>query len=426
MTLRGRVALSTALLAVMVVFGFSVLAYWLFVTEQERHLHAVLRQDLMRVSLLLDNPLLGASFPESTGTSFILQFVAPGDRLVMSWGRKQLLPEVANIQRLELDGRTFLVATAPWPATSGTIRLAHDISSALSARADLSRTLVVSGLLVAFAAVLLALVAMRGSLMPLLRVAQQARELDPRSPRLIEYKGPNDELGNLTNALNGALEAIRTRQEEERMFLVEIAHELAAPLTLVDYHLSDVIVERPGDDRLQAASGAARELLRTSQDLLVLARGELEFPLSLQVLDLREILDHVASEYPGVKRNVGYGLEVVGDRERLTQVVRNLVRNGIQASGTAAKVCLSTRSEAGVHVIEVRDEGPGMAPEIIGRIFERLYSASGRGVGVGLTIAKSLVERHDGELRVHSTIGEGTVFELLLPSLEARLESGAV
>jgi two-component system OmpR family sensor kinase len=420
MTLRARVSLISTLLTVIALIGFGIAAYVVFVRQQERHLRTVLAQDLARVGALLDRPQVGNSFTQSKSGSFVLQFVTRDEKVIMSWGDEALLPLVDDIQHVSLGNRPYLIGSSSWTATNGTIRLGHDISDAVAARGGLARSLVATGLVVALMALLLGLISSRLSLAPLNSVSRQARGLDPRSPATIAYAGPKDEVGDLVHALNSALDAIRARQSDERAFLTEIAHELAAPLTLVAYHVADVRREHPGDSRLSAASGAAQELLRTSQDLLVLARGELERPLRLEVIDLADLMARVANEYPGLRTATAHTTEVVADPERLMQVIRNLVRNAIQAAGAASKVQVRLRQEGDNEIIEVTDEGPGMSEETLARAFERLYSAS-RGVGVGLTVAKSLVEQHRGLIEVSSELGKGTCFTVRLPSLDSQL-----
>lgn len=421
MTLYTRLSLASTLLALLVVTGFGILAYFLFVRQQEIQLHALLEQDLKRIAVLLDRPTLGASFTDSASTGFILQFVAPDGQVIMSWGGEALLPLAERPQILQLGEHSYLSSHAPWGATNGTIRLAHNISSAIRSRENLARSLFLSGLLVALAATLIAAVSTRRALQPLERVSSEARAIDPTAPGAIHYHGPKDEIHALAQALNTAMAAIRTRQDDERAFLLEVAHELASPLTLVNYHLVTVRSEHPQDSRLRAAAEAAQELLRTSQDLLVLARGELERPLELQAFALRDLLTRVADEYPDIRIHAATSGEVVGDPERLMQVIRNLVRNGVQAAGTATKVHVLLRSEGDQQVLEVLDEGPGMSEEILGRVFERHYSQGG-GIGVGLTISKSLVEQHGGSIHASSKLGQGSCFEIRLASLASRLE----
>lgn len=420
MTLRARLGLAAAGMTVAVIAAFGAVAYREFTRQQDEQLRVLLRQDLERVTALLDRPALGASFaPEDTGT-FILQLVTASGQVAVNVGGGEALPVVRAPTVIERGERTYLVTTGVWPATRGSVRLAHDITDALAVRRDLLEVLVGVGVLVTVVAAALALLGARRMLSPLARVARQARALDPASPHGVEYRGPMDEIGDLVAALNAALEAIGERKEAERRFLLEVAHELAAPLTLVNYHLSAVRRDHADDAHVRAAAEGTRELLRTSQDLLVLARGELDVPLEPRVVDLRDVVLRVADEYPGLRLSLAERLEVVGDPERLVQVVRNLVRNALQAVGRANGVAVSLRNEGASAVLEVCDDGPGMSEETVRRVFDHGFSGGG-GVGVGLTVCKRLVEQHDGELRLRSKAGEGTCCEVRLESLASRL-----
>jgi len=419
-TFGARMGLAAAGLTVVVVVAFGTVAYRQFARQQDEQLRVLLAEDLDRVTALLDRPALGESFAASESGTVVLQLVTPTGQVAVGLGEAGPLPAVSEPTVIELGERKYLVTTGPWPLTSGTVRLAHDITQALAVRRDLLEVLVWAGVLVTAVAAGLAFVGARRALSPLAQVARQARSVDPAAPAAVAYSGPQDEVGDLVAALNAALGAIGERQEAERRFLLEVAHELAGPLTLVNYHLGSVRRDHPDDPHVRAAAEGTRELLRTSQDLLVLARGELDRPLEARVVDLRDVVTRVADEYPGIALDLVGRLEVVGDLERLVQVVRNLVRNALQAAGGPEGVGVRLRSDGPMAVLEVRDEGPGMSEETVARVFEHGFSGSG-GVGVGLTVCRRLVEQHGGELRVRSRVGEGSTFEMRLESLESRL-----
>ncbi len=419
MTLRARLGLWSSLFAVLVVGMFGALVYVSYQRQLEGQLTAVLRHDLARVATLLDEPSLGASFIGAASDDVVLQFVADG-RVVLGWGDPAPLPAVDRPTRIVRGERSYLVAQAPWRAANGSIRLAHDITNAVNAIAGVGRALIVSGAVVVLLATLAALIGVRRMLRPLTDLAGQTRQLEPATPGAVTYRGPRDEVSDLAIGLNEALAAIKEHREQERAFLLEVAHELAAPLTLVHYHL-DGLRRQDGDDaRLRAASDAARELLRTSQDLLVVARGELDRAMTYELLDLRQVIERIATEYPGIAVDVDGPAEVVGDPERLMQVVRNLVRNAVQAQGGTEGVRVRLRTRPGEHVLEVHDGGPGMDADTRSRAFVRGFSG-GRGSGVGLAVAQSLAERHGGQVHVASSTAAGTVMEVVLPSLDARL-----
>jgi len=443
-TLKARLGIAAALLALLIACGFGALAYVTFARQMDRSLEAVLRSDLERVAALLASPALGASFGDPTTRGVILQFVGPDDRVVMWWGDDAALPRPDGVVTHERADRTYLVTAAAWSATNGSIRLAHDVTEALASRRALARALVTSGAAVVLAAMLGAVVGVRRLLAPLVDLAEQTRAIHPAATASVAYRGPADEVGDLAAGLNLTLAAIRARRERERAFLLEVAHELAAPLTLVHYHLNGLRRRHPDEGPLRAASEAARELLRTSQDLLVVARGELERDLEYRIVDLGDVVRRVADEYPGVTVDAGDRAEVAGDPERLMQVVRNIVRNAVQASGSTAGVAVAVERDGDDLVLRVSDTGPGMSSEVRERAFEHGFTRersgagsghgvddgidagmvddTGSGIGVGLTVAQRLAERHGGSVRVVETSRRGTVMEVRLPALDARIQ----
>lgn len=403
-----------------IVIGFGTLAYSVFTRQQIEQLRVILGEDLERVTALLDQPMLGASFPPGDSELVMLQLVTPSGTVAVNWGDNELLPVVPEPTLIQRGERTFLVTTGAWPATDGTVRLAHDVTAALGLRRGLLRSLVAAAAVVLLVAGAAAFLAARRMLAPLAEVAKRAREVDPAHPAAVAYEGPRDEIGDLVAALNTALSAIQDRQRAEREFLLEVSHELAAPLTLVNYHLTAVRDEHPDDGRVRAAADGTRELLRTSQDLLQLARGELELEFKPRVVDLRQVVQRVGDEYPGVNLAASEPVEVVGDQERLTQVVRNLVRNAIQSTGSQDAVHVRLLQDGDHAVLQVEDSGPGMSAETVKRIFDHGFSRAG-GVGVGLTVCKRLVEQHAGELLIQSVLGQGSTFEVRILTLDARL-----
>lgn len=421
MTLRFRLGLLVALLTLIGLLLFGTLAYGLFVRQQQGQLIALLGRDLDRVAELFANPVLGARFVNADEETFNLQVVAANGQVILprpTKGPVETLPLYLEPTFEQSSSGVRLLGSRPWLA-GGSIRLALDVSDAFAVRRNLLSSLLISGGVIALLAMLVGLWLLRRALSPLAGLAAQAREIDPAHPDMASYRGPNDEVGAVAQALNDALASIRTRQEDERASLAEIAHELAAPLTLVAGHLHS-LADDYADTRLTTAHEAAQELLYTSQDLLTLARGELERPLELKIFDLVTVLRHIVREYPSISLDVPGVLEVAGSPERLTQLVRNLVRNAVQASGSAEQVTLCLR-EAGETVnLEVRDSGAGIAPEDLPHLFERFYTRRG-GVGVGLSVARRIARQHGGNITVRSAPGE-TCFTVSLPSLEAQLD----
>jgi two-component system, OmpR family, sensor kinase len=424
MTLRLRLSLLIALLSFLAMLLFGTFAYLLFVRQQYRQLESLLLRDLERAQNSFVSPSVGAKLSLQEG-SFRQQFVDKNNKVVIPPNPEFVLPLEANPLVTTFDKTSFLVGSTPWKLSTGTelgtIRVALDISDALSVRRTLLRSLLLSGFVITASALAVGLWLLRRSLRPLSNLASEARKVNPANPELANYRGPNDEVADVAHALNTALEGIRKRQEDERASLAEIAHELAAPLTLVAGHLES-LSHHVKDSRLYAAKDAANELLYTSQDLLTLARGELEQTLTYSIVDLKDIVTRLARAYPGIQVELtNDSTDVAGSPERLTQLVRNLVRNAVQVSKEASDVSVRLEAQHNQILLSVTDKGAGIKGEDLPHIFERFYSKRG-GVGVGLSIAQRIAKQHGGNIQVSSILGEGSLFTVTLPSLVSQLD----
>jgi two-component system, OmpR family, sensor kinase len=423
MTLRLRLSLLIALLSFLAMLLFGTFAYLLFVRQQYRQLESLLLRDLERAQNSFTSPNVGARLSLEEG-SFRQQFVDKTNKVVIPPNPDLELPLETTPTVMRLLNTSFLVGSTAWRLSTGvelgTIRVALDISDALSVRRTLLRSLLLSGLVITASALAVGLWLLRRSLKPLTNLASEARKVNPARPEFANYTGPNDEVADVAHALNIALQGIRKRQEDERASLAEIAHELAAPLTLVAGHLES-LSHHVKDSRLEAAKDAADELLYTSQDLLTLARGELEQPLDYSIVNLKDIVAKLSKAYPGIQTELtDESTDVAGSPERLMQLVRNLVRNAVQISKEPSDVCVRLETQKETILLSVTDKGAGIKSEDLTHIFERFYSKRG-GVGVGLSIAERIARQHGGSIQVSSVMGEGSVFTVTLPSLHSQL-----
>jgi len=425
--LRTRLGLLVVGVVVAALAGSAWWADQSFGRSQRAQLEDLLERDLRRVQSLLRSGTLGEDFVDQGSAGVRLQFVAAGGQVILPADGQVPIPLATAPLRRERDGGAELVGSARWLLPSGleigTIRMALDVTEAEAARRSLRNGLWASGAVVALLAGATAWALLGGALRPLAELAAQAVAVDPGDPRLARYRGPDDEVAEVARALNAALDAIRVRQQAERDALAEVAHELAAPLTVVAGELRQLAEARPDDPRVRAARVAADELLHTSQDLLTLARGELEGVPELSVVDAAEVARGVVDAYPGVAfRQDGADARVFAHPDRLRQVVRNLVRNAVQAAG-AAGVRVDVVGGADEVRVRVEDDGPGMAPEVLARVFDRYVSGRAGGVGVGLTVAQRIAEAFDGRIAARSTPGAGSVFEVALPGWRAQVEA---
>ena len=265
-------------------------------------------------------------------------------------------------------------------------------------------------------------------LKPLEVAAAWAANVDPSNPQPLGLTGlPQDEVGVLVNALEGTLSRIRDRQQVERGTLAEIAHELGTPLTVLTAQLENLAAQTANPLAISARD-AAWDIARTSEDLLLLARGELEPTLEPHVLDVREVLRAVAREYQSAPLELQLPtmpVEVIADPLRLRQAIRNLLRNAVRAVNNTketrefkpglVQLRLEVRDKSAF--IQVVDNGPGIRPEDLKHIFERFYSRSG-GSGVGLAVVRRIARAHGGEASADNNPGGGATFTLEIPLVE--------
>ncbi len=318
-----------------------------------------------------------------------------------------------------VDGRPMEAALAPFEL--GIVVVLTDPAYIGAVLADLSRNLLIAAVLLVVVSLLVGYVVAAASLRPLVRLARLAGTLGPEHLEPIEYDGPRDEIGRLTAALNGLVERLRQALEAQRVFLAETSHELRTPLTSLRGFLDRAVRRAKPEvrDDLADAQRVAGSMARLVEDLLQLSRGQLVVDPNPHLVELRsDVLGLVAGEFPGVRVASGQPALVLGDPLRLTQMVRNLTANAVRAASEPGAVTLGLDAGDGYATVSVFDDGPGIAPELLQRIFEKFYKGAGGGSGLGLAIARQVAEHHDGSIAVESRPGS-TVFRVRLPLADA-------
>ena len=241
------------------------------------------------------------------------------------------------------------------------------------------------------------------------------------------------ELASLADAINAMASDLDVARGHERAFLLSVSHDLRTPLTSIRGYaeaISDGTVEGK-DARIRAAdviSSESRRLERLVADLLDLARLDAhQFSLHPAPVDVRSVVeDAVAAFEPGAA-DIGIALGVEPgdaitatlDAQRLAQIVANLVENALKFATT--HVTVGVRRSDGQVELDVDDDGPGIAPADLPRVFERLYTSRtvpGRtlGTGIGLAIVRELALAMGGDARVEPIDSVGTRFVVTFPS----------
>ncbi|GAA4602890.1 two-component system OmpR family sensor kinase [Actinoplanes octamycinicus] len=290
----------------------------------------------------------------------------------------------------------------------------------------------------------------RIGLRPLTEMEQAATEISGGDLSLrVPGAGPHTEPGRLGLALNSMLSRIETEVAERsaaeqrlRQFVADASHELRTPLTSIRGFAE--LYRRGGappgpllDETMSRIEAEAGRMGVLVEDLLMLARLDRQRTLDLRRVDLLEIaadtIRDAHARVPG-RQVLLAGLSddedtfepatVLGDDHGLRQVVTNLVANALNHTPDRTRVTVRVGQAGESAVLEVEDDGPGVAPEHAPRIFERLYRAdpsrnraTGGGSGLGLAIVATIVHGHGGAIELRETPGGGATFRVLLPSV---------
>ena len=236
----------------------------------------------------------------------------------------------------------------------------------------------------------------------------------------------NDDVSDLARTFNAMLDRLEKAFETQREFLDDAGHELKTPVTILRGHL-ELMDPDDATDFAQTRALLLDEVDRMSrlvQDLIVLAKAERSDFVQLQRVDLGQLTDEVLDKARGLGERhwrVDHRAEatVLADPQRLTQALLQLADNAVKFTQPGATIAIGTSIDVGQARLWVRDDGPGVAPDDLDRIFARFGRAqTGRGVegsGLGLAIVRAIAEAHQGWVDVARVEPRGVIFTVVLP-----------
>jgi heavy metal sensor kinase len=282
----------------------------------------------------------------------------------------------------------------------------------------------------------------RRALRPVARMTEEAGRISEQEPdRRVPVPPTTDELSRLALTLNAMLDRLQAAIRQQRRFTADASHELRTPLAVMGAELDVALgapdLEPEARETLESAKEEVDHMSRMVQDLLVLARidaGRLE--LLNEPLDLSPIVDRRIAAMRTVAARRGVTIEydpgghadtlgVMGDPERLGQVLTNLVDNAIRHAPESGIVEVAVWAEGSDAGVTVRDHGRGIAADALPHVFERFYRVDQNrddregGSGLGLAIAREIVIAHGGRIWAVSEPGKWTAFSVALPRIGA-------
>jgi heavy metal sensor kinase len=332
--------------------------------------------------------------------------------------------------------KPFRLLTFPVVRNSATVNIVQVAMSLENVEATRSRFLLV---LLILAPVALAGSALGGwflarrALSPVDAMVEAARRIEAEDlTRRIPALSSGDELGRLAAVLNDMLARLERSFGAARQFSADAAHELRTPLTILKGEI-EVALKSPeaAAEIREALVSCLEEVDRLNslvEDLLLMARMEgnaLSAPPTR--VNLAQVQEDVAPALSELAARAGNSctvspappLWIQGYDSLLFRLVFNLAENAIKYTPPGGKIEVNLQRQGDSAVLDVKDNGPGIAADTLEHIFDRFYrgdpAREGGGTGLGLALVRSIVQLHQGQIRVSSTLGEGSCFQVILP-----------
>lgn len=243
----------------------------------------------------------------------------------------------------------------------------------------------------------------------------------------LDWKGPQDELGRLTSVFNQMMGRIEHLFSVQQRFVADISHELRTPLTAIRGNVEMVRRYGADDESLEAIEDEAERMSRLVNDLLMLARadyGGIEvdlYPLDLDTVALEAFQQcKILVKDRDLKLTMRQfePVRIKGNSDRIKQLIYNLVSNAVKFTPDGGEIELGVEVLGHRALLWIKDTGIGIDEDDLSRIFDRFYQTepsrthTGGGFGLGLSIAKWIVEAHNARIDVHSQRNIGTTFTI--------------
>jgi two-component system OmpR family sensor kinase len=318
----------------------------------------------------------------------------------------------------------------PRARPAGAILVGAPLEAALASLAQLRRALLLSLGIGVLLAALAGLALAHRALRPARRIAETAETIRAGElSRRIAYEGPRDELGALAGALDECFAELEQAVERQRRFVADASHELKTPLAAIRAHAEllggwAAVAPEARGRALSSLDQAARRMGRLVGDLLYLTELDRAPPDERLPVELDRLLLAVIAEAAPLRPEVPIRVcrlddaVVRGDAVRLQAVLINLIDNALRLSPAGAEVEVALEAGEDTATVTVRDRGPGIPAEALGRIFDRFYRAAAHartGTGLGLAISREIARAHGGDVTAANEPGGGATLRVSLP-----------
>ena len=297
----------------------------------------------------------------------------------------------------------------------------------------INRIIIIIGVISISSIIIISIIISRSIAKPISKVSKMTKYIgEGNYKNKLNYKSNIMEIDDLINSINKLSNELNDQENLRKQLTGDIAHELRTPLTSIKGHLDAIIVGiwEPTNERLNSINEEVKRITNLVDELRKLAKFDSgKDNLNKEIVNLKNYIKSIAYNYEGkaLEKNIVIkyqleNIEALIDKEKFAQVIINILSNAIKYNNGNNEIYIKVFKKNNSINISIKDSGIGIPKSEYKNIFERFYrldksrGANEKGAGVGLTIAKSIVNAHGGEIEVYSEINNGSEFIISLPS----------
>ena len=297
----------------------------------------------------------------------------------------------------------------------------------------INRIIIITGVISISSIIIISIIISRSIAKPISKVSKMTKYIgEGNYKNKLNYKSNIMEIDDLINSINKLSNELNDQENLRKQLTGDIAHELRTPLTSIKGHLDAIIVGiwEPTNERLNSINEEVKRITNLVDELRKLAKFDSgKDNLNKEIVNLKNYIKSIAYNYEGkaLEKNIVIkyqleNIEALIDKEKFAQVIINILSNAIKYNNGNNEIYIKVFKKNNSINISIKDSGIGIPKSEYKNIFERFYrldksrGANEKGAGVGLTIAKSIVNAHGGEIEVYSEINKGSEFIISLPS----------
>lgn len=288
------------------------------------------------------------------------------------------------------------------------------------------------GVLLILASTIIGFIISRSITRPINKLMTKAKYISKGEyDKKIEINTDILEINDLINSINNLSQSIKEQENIRKRLTGDISHELKTPLTNIQSHLEAMIdgIWEPTEERLLSVKEEAERLSSLVSDMQKLNKyDEASIKLKKDNVNISDIICFVIFQFSNLAKSKNIKIEyekkninLYCDKDKITQALVNILSNAIRYSNEGSTIFIEEKLKDNKVIISIEDQGIGISEEDLKYVFERFYRADKSrtratgGTGIGLTIVKSIVSSHGGEVKLESKLGEGSKFTIILP-----------